>query len=994
MIPLRLELSNFLSYRETAVVDFSGIHLACIAGLNGAGKSSILDGMTWALFGKSRASSDDDVVNRLSALDGESASVVLDFELDGNVYRVGRRKKVNGRSGLELQMRVDDSKWKTLSESKIRETQAVIENLLRMNYDTFINASFLLQGKADEFTTKTASKRKEILADLLGVSQWEVYREAAAAQRKQAEGKAALFEGLLGDIAQELELEDERKDALLEAEKAQAIIAERLQDKEKLLEQLRRTATAVANQQKQVQDIRANLTRAQKSLADLQTNRQKRQTERDGYAAILAAADQIAADFAAYQEVETSLKGWQTKSDEYNRLQAARRPHELAIAQERSRLEQRHKELEGQSAKAATAVAERETAQQTIDASQKKLEAITSSLAELLTLEQAYQEARTALQTLQNDRALLQKDLQALQTEARKIAGLQQEQTAVADNLAIAQKQVAQLETQVAAIAEQHAQHAIQRAELDNRSAEQPRLKGQMDKLKERMDRLDVETGGECPLCGQSLSDAHRAEVLADLEAEGKELGDRFRDNKKQMDNLKVQITELEKAIKNKDKLERDLTAQRDRQSKAEARLQEIAQSLTEWDESGKTSKLTELEKQLADTTAVTTQEAQLKEMATAVAGKTKLEKEQQNQQKALANAQARLSEIEKLITEWETVGQAALEETIERLKSKEYAQEAQAELVKLDEEITAIGYDADAHQAVKKQLTDLAKAPVRHQELKQAEAAVKPLDDTLTDLDKQLTAQQEAIGELEKQEATAVAHLEQLTADSADLRAVEDEVFTLREEQIQANQQVGAAQQKLGVLDDLRQKRQQLTKDQTAATQLVTRLKMLEQACGRNGVQALLIEHALPEIEDRANELLERLTGGNMRVTFETQKQLKSRDAVAETLDIRIIDNAGERPYANFSGGEQFRVNFAVRLALSQLLARRAGASLRTLVVDEGFGSQDPNGRQRLIEAINTIQGDFDRILVITHIEELRDAFPNRIEVEKGIGGSRVTVV
>lgn len=157
--------------------------------------------------------------------------------------------------------------------------------------------------------------------------------------------------------------------------------------------------------------------------------------------------------------------------------------------------------------------------------------------------------------------------------------------------------------------------------------------------------------------------------------------------------------------------------------------------------------------------------------------------------------------------------------------------------------------------------------------------------------------------------------------------------------------------------------------------------------------MQALLIEQAVPEIEMRANELLERLTGGEMRVELPTQRQNKSSDTVRETLDIRIQDNAGERPYDNFSGGEQFRVNFAIRLALSQLLANRAGARLQTLVIDEGFGSQDPQGRQRLVEAINTIQEEFKVILVITHIDELRDAFPTRIEVEKRPSGSAILV-
>jgi len=125
----------------------------------------------------------------------------------------------------------------------------------------------------------------------------------------------------------------------------------------------------------------------------------------------------------------------------------------------------------------------------------------------------------------------------------------------------------------------------------------------------------------------------------------------------------------------------------------------------------------------------------------------------------------------------------------------------------------------------------------------------------------------------------------------------------------------------------------------------------------------------------------------------IDTQRKLKSRDALAETLDIRIVDGAGERPYDNYSGGEQFRINFAIRLALSQVLAKRAGARLQTLVIDEGFGSQDPNGRQRLVEAINAIQEQFARILVITHIDELRDAFPHRIEVEKTAVGSKILV-
>ncbi len=128
------------------------------------------------------------------------------------------------------------------------------------------------------------------------------------------------------------------------------------------------------------------------------------------------------------------------------------------------------------------------------------------------------------------------------------------------------------------------------------------------------------------------------------------------------------------------------------------------------------------------------------------------------------------------------------------------------------------------------------------------------------------------------------------------------------------------------------------------------------------------------------------------MHVKFETQKETK-KGTVQETLDIVIGDELGTRSYEMFSGGEAFRINFAVRIALSRLLARRAGAPLPTLIIDEGFGTQDAGGIEKLKEAITSIQDDFDKILVITHLDELKDAFPARIDVVKTAEGSTISV-
>ncbi len=153
-----------------------------------------------------------------------------------------------------------------------------------------------------------------------------------------------------------------------------------------------------------------------------------------------------------------------------------------------------------------------------------------------------------------------------------------------------------------------------------------------------------------------------------------------------------------------------------------------------------------------------------------------------------------------------------------------------------------------------------------------------------------------------------------------------------------------------------------------------------------------MIIETAIPELEAATNDLLGRMTDGRMALRLMTQKD-KVTGGVAETLDIEIADELGTRSYETYSGGEAFRINFAIRVALSQMLTRRAGAQLRTLFIDEGFGTQDDSGRNKLIEAIRAIQDQFNLILVITHIDELRDSFPVHVVVEKTINGSRFAV-
>jgi exonuclease SbcC len=163
--------------------------------------------------------------------------------------------------------------------------------------------------------------------------------------------------------------------------------------------------------------------------------------------------------------------------------------------------------------------------------------------------------------------------------------------------------------------------------------------------------------------------------------------------------------------------------------------------------------------------------------------------------------------------------------------------------------------------------------------------------------------------------------------------------------------------------------------------------------ALGKDGLQALLIEQALPEIEQEANILLAQLTDNQTQIFIESLRDLK-KGGSKETLDIKISDSIGLRPYEMFSGGEAFRIDFALRIAISKLLARRAGTALQTLIIDEGFGSQDEDGLQLIMDSILKIQDNFAKVIIVSHLPSMKEQFPVQFLIQKKASGSVITVI
>jgi len=218
-------------------------------------------------------------------------------------------------------------------------------------------------------------------------------------------------------------------------------------------------------------------------------------------------------------------------------------------------------------------------------------------------------------------------------------------------------------------------------------------------------------------------------------------------------------------------------------------------------------------------------------------------------------------------------------------------------------------------------------------------------------------------------------------------------ELGTLRIQREQTLHNIGAIQGNLDRLKGLMQIRTDKMKDLQEIADEKGLYEQLSVAFGKGGIQALIIEQAIPELENEADEILGRITDYRMSLKLETQRESRSGGDPRETLDIKISDELGTRSYETYSGGEAFRINFALRISLSKLLAHRSGAPLPTLFIDEGFGTQDADGLDKLIDAIKAIQDDFQKIIVITHIDNLKEAFESRIEVVKTSEGSTFSV-
>ena len=242
--------------------------------------------------------------------------------------------------------------WQVLDDGGLLERQAQIIRTLRLDYDTFTNSSFLLQGRADSFTVKTASERKQILADILGLSRYDLYEERAKAEAQTRKERAGLIEGEIKAIERDLARRADYEAQLSAARAAALAAVDALRLAEAEQAGCRSQVEGLRAQANQLADLRNRLGRAEQELSAGRQQLEAAKTRLAQIEAVLSQRDEIEAGWAALQRARADDSAWNARllrhtqfQEQVNRAKLAVGQARLALEAEQKRLSDRHAEL-------------------------------------------------------------------------------------------------------------------------------------------------------------------------------------------------------------------------------------------------------------------------------------------------------------------------------------------------------------------------------------------------------------------------------------------------------------------------------------------------------------------------------------------------------------------------------------------------------------------------------------------------------------------------
>lgn len=951
MIPQRLVMSAFGSYAGREEIDFSqaGPGIFLVTGDTGAGKTTIFDAITYALYDQTSGGRRDGRMMRSQyAAEDTPTFVEFSFQYKGQDYRImrspeyeraskrrgkdGERKRTLERSAVTLFL-PDGTEY----PGKKAETNRKIVEIIGLDAGQFTQTVMIAQGEFLKLLSARSDERKEIFSrifqtDLYARMQQRLREEAGALggqmkdmERQEDQEMARLFcpeeESLLGRL-ESAALPEERLEAvrlILQYGKSREEAAKRqIGELDKELEKVNRDL-AVAQELNRRFDY---LEEARKGRAALLENasaveERQRRLERSREARL------VCETFKKREEAgrQKALLEKEIRETAEKIRQAGQQKKELVKSQETALLEEQRCRKEYQ-------VLTGQITQVTDQAA--RLAGSRAALQKWESQEEAAKDRKKSLEELRKRLPLLRKeetkrDICAQAFEKSRRDYQQAADAYLACNDAFLQAQAGilakDLREGVACPVCGSFNHPAP-APLPDRAPDQAEVKAarkrrdEAEKEKDRRQQQLLEAGQRCAACLQGLLTEGKNVVgeAFSFEGEGPE-----------------PILDREETIR-----EREL--QECRRKKEEAREQ-----VRQWEE---------LEKKRQSLT---------EEQAACYA-----RQEEQQKKAALAGDRLRL-----------------LEQTVSQAEGEKKALQAQKEQEEAQEE--ALALEAQKALAVSSfETEDQCRGSLLAEEEKE-------------ELEKSQEAYRQKCIEADARVKTLEEQLE--GKQPVETQGLTEQKADLDERRQAAEQEQRRWYSKNENNKDVREHLIKIYEKNRKLKERCARLRLLDQTAGGSlpgrpkiDFESYVQRRYFQQIITFANRRLEAMTGGNFILRCRSMEQLGNRGSVGLDLDVYSLDTGKIRDVRTLSGGESFMAALAMALGMADVISRSAGGiQMKAMFVDEGFGSLDDYSREQAIGVLSELAGSDRMIGIISHVTELKESIDRQLVVTKTKKGSHV---
>jgi len=955
MRPIRLELTNFTIFRGTHSLDFSGLRFFIIQGRTGSGKTSLIDAMCYALYGRVPRHGKENLHESILSKGEDHLKVFFEFAVKDRRYAIERFIK-RGKVGARV---YENGRPKDI---KVNQIPQFVGKILGVDYETFIKVILLPQGQFDRFLKPEQPKqRREILNKLLGMDALlSKLNELIKDTKKKIENELAQVEASLNELFYAT------KEELQRLEESIKLIEDKIIKLNSQKEELQKELELAI----QRDNLKRDLLTCENELKELLGR--KHQIEK---LEIELEKMEEASSYSAY------LESYERLSEQERQERAEIKALELELRKSAHEKEQILKQLEPYSIE-----------WQRIDLYDSEVERLTKEVERLKSALEKVRERDRMMQELEQTlehKKILEQDIESLEARILKGEEFVREKESYLETLERKKNRL----LEITPLKSKLDDIKRERQALDHFLSENKTLEEDINKLMEIIRnkeweifnlhvhniRVQLKVGDICPVCGNIIKDLPKEEAFeSDLER-----------LKAQLENLK----EKERQLLEK-KVRAENMAYKLRQEEED--LRKLLNGMQEYELEIEYEELTKSVQSIE------------KEKNSLKSAKEKLERLKEELNTKKNNLSLKEVQIKNL--------KASIEDINNHLASVNLSVLKEDDLKNLENELE---YKKKKREEIRRKYTQLLEELKNHElkenklltTLSQKKRNIEKIKEEKAKLSKNLEPAIKTFGSLEelKSYIKPKEHIRELKANIEEYKnkinslnikknqlmeslenfshiepteEIRSKLQSVQDDQRRCSEELGSLKGEKTRVEEGLKRREELEKSKKELESKDWVYSSLERDFRADRLQEFVSQIMLQSIVSRANFYMQKFTSGVYEFDL-------------ENLDLLILDRVSghKRSVSTLSGGETFLASLALAFGISEVISNNA--PIESLFIDEGFGSLDKETREELSQFFELIKLNTDRVVgIISHLEDLAEKFDQRIEVIRRGDRSSIRVI